>query len=81
MNLVTHRLGLPVLDHDGDVGHRLVDAECAALGARPEALDGGALVGRGLDDDRSSGARSWLFSALAAALLSTLATSGPRPAA
>ena len=72
-------LGLPVLDHDGDVGHRLVDGEGAALGARRKRLMRRALVGDRLDDDRSSADRSWLFSALAAALLSTLATSCAAP--
>src|SRR5687768_10781944 len=44
--------GLLVRDGDGDVGHRLVDRERPTLGPRLEALDRGALVGDGLDDDQ-----------------------------
>src|SRR5688500_6020908 len=44
--------GLLVRDDDGDVGHGLVDRERPALGPRLEALDRGAFVGDGLDDDQ-----------------------------
>src|SRR5688500_16748458 len=44
--------GLLVRDGDGDVGHRLVDRERPTLGPWLEALDRGALVGDGLDDDQ-----------------------------
>src|SRR5258707_5543871 len=47
--------GLLVRDDDGDVGHWLVDRECATLGARLEALDRGALVGDGVDHDQVFG--------------------------
>ncbi len=51
MDLVTHASGLPALDHDGHVGHRLVDGERTALGTRSETLDGRTLIGDGRLDD------------------------------
>src|SRR5687767_1821223 len=44
--------GLLVRDGDRDVGHGLVDRKRPSLGPRLEALDRGALVGDGLDDDQ-----------------------------
>src|SRR3972149_4119858 len=55
VDLVTHRLVLPVLDDDGDVRHRLVDGEGAALGARPPALDGRTFVGHRVGDEQVFG--------------------------
>src|SRR6478672_6683446 len=44
--------GLLVRDDDRDVGHWLVDRECATLRPWLEALDRRALVGDGIDDDQ-----------------------------
>src|SRR5262249_43907349 len=43
---------LPIADGDGDVGHALVDREGPALGARMPALDRGAFVGPGIEDEQ-----------------------------
>src|SRR6476620_5884554 len=47
--------GLLVRDDDRDVGHWLVDRECATLGPRLEALDRRAFVGDGVDDEQILG--------------------------
>src|SRR5512146_2883351 len=47
--------GLLIRDDDRDVGHGLVDGERPTLCPRLEALDRGALVGDGVDDDQILG--------------------------